>query len=141
MATVDLTVNTKGGYPVDTKIISKVYDAQVNPASAADVIQLLPIGAKTFVHKVFVEVIRAEGGTFTFDVGDADDPNGFLATVNGNTTGTSISTLALTEGTPNTVTGYFGGKYYSADDTIDIVLGHNVDNVKLKVSALITYFG
>lgn len=141
MATVNLTANTQGGYPVDTKIISKTFDAAVTPASAADVLQLLTVGPKMLVHAVFVEVIRAEGGTFTFTVGDGSDVDGFLTTVNGNALGTTVSGLALTEGTPNTVTGYSDGKFYAAEDTIDIVLGHAVDNVKLKLSALVTYFG
>jgi len=113
--------------------------AGVSALAANDVLEIIRVPADTLVMAVGVDVTTAEGATFTFDLGDGADTNGYLATVNGNTVAASASnTLTLAEGTPNTVTGYGSvGKYYASADTIDIVLGHNsVDTAVMRVWAV-----
>jgi len=92
------------------------------------------------VHRVLLEVVTPEGATQTFDVGDETDPNGFLDAVNGNAAaGTQyVTELALTDGTPNTVTGYSNGKIYAADDQIDVTATQACDTAVIKVVALVT---
>ena len=99
--------------------------------ASADVLQLINIPAETFVHRVKYKVETVEGGTLTFDIGDETDPNGFIAAANGNALGSGANVLALTEGTPNVVTGYSNGKYYSAADTLDMVINNAADVAKI----------
>lgn len=104
---------------------------------AADVIEALPIPAKTVVLRVGLDVTTAEGGTLTIDVGDGSDPDGYLDGVNANTVTSYSSALALTEGTPNTITGYSNGKYYSAADTIDVTTVNAADTAVVRLWALV----
>lgn len=146
MATVDLTKGGNAGYPAHLKggsyRIKRTLDFNANNEgganrSAGDVLQLIHVPANSFVRRVAYKVENVEGATFTFDLGDGADANGYVATANGNALGGGCNQLSLTEGAPNTVTGYSNGKYYSAADTIDMVLGHNVDAAKVTIVALI----
>ncbi len=84
----------------------------------------------------------SEGGALTVDLGDGTTPAGFVSNANGNSAGAEgvSAPVVLTEGTPNTVTGYSGGKYYAAGDTVDLVCDNAADAVKIKVQALIFDF-
>jgi len=104
---------------------------------AGDGVAALRIPAKTLVLHVGLDVTTAEGGTLTVDVGDGDDPDGFLDGVNANTLASYASTLLLTEGAPNITTGYSEGKYYSAADTIDLITVNAADAAVMRLWALV----
>jgi len=111
--------------------------ASATALAATDVLEVLPVPAGTHVLSVGYEVTTAEGAVATMDVGDGADPNGYLDAVNLNSAGSGVMTLALTEGAPNTVTGYSAGKYYAAADTIDISLDHNsIDTAVVRLWAV-----
>jgi hypothetical protein len=112
----------------------KVIDFAETPYLAADVLNLFDIPADMFVERVAVRVIKAEGAVATAGVGDGTTPTGFLTAVNLNAVATTISQLLLTEGVPNTITGYTGGKHYAAGDKLDMTLNHNVSNGKIEVT-------
>jgi hypothetical protein len=146
MATVDLTVGGTSGYPAVKKgglyRITKTVDFNANNEgganrSAADVLQLIDVPANTNVLAVGYVVETAEGGTLTFDLGDGDDVDGYVDGADGNAAGGGVSSLALTEGAPNTITGYSNGKYYSAADTIDMVVNNDADAAKITVVAFL----
>lgn len=144
MSTIDLTDNQDGGVHAGARslvVLSNTIDFSVNPAAALDVIQAIDIDAGDVVLRTTVNVLTAEGGTLTFDLGDATDPNGYMDGVNGNAVAITGSALALTEGTPNTVAAYSNGKLYTAADTIDMVLDNAADTAVIKVSALVARMG
>lgn len=111
--------------------------ASATALAATDVLEVLPVPAGTFVLSVGYDVTTAEGAAATIDVGDGADPNGYLDAVDLNSTGSGAMALALTEAAPNTVTGYSAGKYYAADDTIDISLDQNgIDTAVVRLWAV-----
>tara|TARA_R110002012_G_scaffold321839_2_gene551777 strand:- start:150 stop:626 length:477 start_codon:yes stop_codon:yes gene_type:complete len=105
--------------------------------AGGDVIEVLSLPAKTLVLNVGLDVTTAEGGTLTIDVGDGADPDGYLDGVNANTAASYCSALALSEGTPNTVTGLSDGKYYAAADTIDVKIVNAADAAVMRLWALV----
>lgn len=105
--------------------------------TTADVLEVMPIPAKTMVLKVGLDVTTAAGAALTVDVGDGTDPDGFLDGVDANAVASYVNALALTEGVPNTVTGYSNGKYYSAADTIDVVFNNAPGNAVMRLWALV----
>ena len=106
--------------------------------ASGDVLEVIPVPAKTLVMRVGYDVTIAEGATATFDLGDGSDADGYLNDVDLNSVGSGVMSLALTEGTPNTIAGYSNGKYYSAADTIDMTLNNNAINVAVvRVWALV----
>jgi len=102
-----------------------------------DVLEAIPVPAKSYVLAVGLDVTTAEGGTCTIDVGDGSDVDGYLDGVNANTIASYANALALAEGTPNTVVGYSNGKYYAAADTIDVLFVNAADAAVLRVWALV----
>lgn len=115
-------------------VIENIVDYRANPSTNGEVCNVINVPEGTFVLTSGAEVLRAEGGTAAGTLGDGTTPAGFLATLDANATGYKTRTLALTEGTPNTVTGYSAGKFYAQADTIDHVTTNALDN------ALIRYF-
>jgi len=111
--------------------------------TSGDILQVLSIPAFTFVHAAGINLITAEGGTLTLDLGDGSDADGYLDGVDGNAAAPTgyASTLVLAEGAPNTVTGYTKGKLYLAADTIDIVFVNAPDTAVLDVWAVVSYVG
>lgn len=112
-------------------------------AAAADVFEVLNIPANAFVERVNVRTLLGEASQ-TLSVGDGSGTSSWLSATDVATTGNvASSTLAMTEGTPNTVTGYSAGKFYSAADTIDILVpaGKAYTTLKVRVSAAVTLFG
>lgn len=102
--------------------------------AALDVLQVLNVPAKTFVMLSGYDVLTAEGATATMTVGDGNDPDGLITSVNLNSVASGVQGLVLAEAAPNTVAGYTNGKYYAAADTIDVVLGHNdIATAKVKL--------
>ena len=104
---------------------------------AGDGLPALSIPAKSLVLAVGVDVTTAEGGTLTIDVGDGSDADGWLDGKDANAVASYASGIALAEGTPNTLVGYGGGKYYSAADTIDVITVNAADAAVMKVWALV----
>lgn len=129
------------GSPARTVIVG-TYDAGRRNGAAADVIEVLAIPANTFVEQVHYEVLTGEASQ-TMSVGDGSGTSSWVAAADVATTGNSgVSSLALTTGTPNTVTGYSSGKLYTAADTIDILVpsGKAYTTLKVRLSAVVTLF-
>ncbi len=99
--------------------------------SSGDILQLVNVPAESFVHRVKYKVETVQGATLTFGLGDGSSTSGFVAAANGNALGSGVNTLTLTEGTPNTVATYTNGKYYSAADTIDLILNNAASVAKI----------
>lgn len=59
--------------------------------ASADVLQVVGIPADTFVIAVTAKVIKAQGATFTFGLGDSGSATQFQTATNGNATGTTAS--------------------------------------------------
>lgn len=140
MATQNLTAGeTKNNHAgrFTAFVVEQIIDFVKTPGASADVIQALNVYSGWFVQVVLVEVLTAEGGALTANVGDGALATGFMSAVNLNALGLSKSNLTLTEGAPNTVTGYTGGKLYTAADTIDLVLSAAADGAKVRVAALV----
>lgn len=144
----DTTPITRSGggnaasYPAVT-VLENIFDASLRNLAAADVATVLDIPAKTLVMNVFYEVLTADA-TQTINLGDGTDPDGFFAAADVGTLGNkAMMSLALTEATPNTVTRYTGGKFYSAADTIDIEVpsGKALDTLKIRVCAVVAALG
>ncbi len=97
---------------------------------ANEIAQLVNVPAGTIVHSVVLEVVKAGAGTtLTAQVGDGDNALGFIGTSDLTAEAGTLYGLAntLTDGTPNVADpAYFGGKLYTAADTIDVkVIGYN----------------
>ena len=112
-----------GGHKV---VAENILDfADVNVASA-DVVQVLKIPVGAVVTAVRTRVLTAEGGVVTFDVGDAVDPNGWVAAANGNAAANVIiggGALAAS------------GWQYDVADTLDLIPSADLDTAKIHISA------
>lgn len=125
MPTYDLTL---GGpaisgreSPFKTVTKSVVVDFSKRVLIQNDVAQVIDIPADTFVRLVRWEVLKVEGAARNFSIGDGVNAAGYIASTSGNALAEGISgPIALTEGVPNTITGFSGGKYYPVADTIDV---------------------
>lgn len=149
MATLNYANGTQrryeGAWPSGAFTLFNKWDFSLLGASASDVVQMLVVPAETFVFKVIHIVKTPEGGTSTGTVGDGDDADGWIASVDNNASaGTALQSngkFTLSEGTPNTISythayGAQGGKYYADEDTIDIDLSANaVDTAVITVMA------
>lgn len=130
------------GSPAVT-VIENIFDAGRRNLAAADVVEVISIPAKTRVLNVFYEVLTADASQ-TLTIGDGDDTDGYIAGADVGTAGNAgCSALALTEAAPNTVTGYSNGKFYSAADTIDLLVPTSkaFDTLKVRVCATVVQFG
>jgi hypothetical protein len=102
--------------------------AGLTALTATDVLEVIKVPAKTLVTHVALEVTTAEGGTLTLDVGDGDNPDGYLDGVNGNATAAYIS-VAGTDA-------FEQGKYYTAADTIDVTTVNAADAAVMTLTAV-----
>jgi hypothetical protein len=102
--------------------------AGLTALTSADILEVIKVPAQTLVTHVALEVTTAEGGTLTVDVGDGDNPDGYLDGVNANATAAYIS-VAGTDA-------FEQGKFYTAADTIDIVLNNAADAAVMKLTAV-----
>ena len=105
------------------------FSATGDNVSAADVVQAIKIPSGALVTKVYVKVDTAEGATCTATVGDGTTADGWDASTNLNATADTVTTSLEATDT------YVGGKYYSADDTIDLTMGHDTDAAIVTVLA------
>lgn len=127
--------------------LEAVVDFAATPAGAADLVQLFNIPKGVFLEHVTLEVLVAEGGTLTLDLGDytnadpmvAEDADGYLDGVDGNAAaGTQYSNApgVLTEGTPNTFNpAYAHGRLYTADNIVALLVNNAADAGKVRVRA------
>lgn len=120
-------------------VIENTIDFAAKPAGAGDTVQALNIPAGTRVLFAGHKVIKAEGGTAAGTFGDGVDPDGFIAAsdLNAAAGAIQVSGLALTEGTPNTITGYSNGKFYPASDTLDYVTTQALDTAVVRFFAVV----
>jgi len=117
-------------------VLENTVDYAANPSTGGEVCNVLNVPAGVFILMAGAETLTVEGGTAAGTLGDGDDPDGFLATLNGNSAGYYTRGLTLTEATPNTVTGYSAGKFYAAADTIDHVTTNALDAAKIRYFAV-----
>jgi hypothetical protein len=89
--------------------------------ASGDVLEVLPVPAKALVMAVGVEVVTGGTSGLTLDVGDGTDADGYLDGVSGAAAG-SFATVPTVAGDPGALVGLSAGKYYTAEDTIDLVL-------------------
>lgn len=118
------------GVPAVT-VITNVFDAAERNVTAADVVQLLSIPAKTMVHGVQYEVLTGQASQ-TMSLGDAaNGATQYASAVDVGTTGNTGCSAGTTE------------IYYSTADTIDITVpsAKAYTTLKVKVSAICTMFG
>lgn len=110
-------------------VTQNLLDFTKKAGASSDVVQALKIPAGALVLDVWCIVRTAQGATCTATVGDGDGANSWDASTNLNATaGTVTSSLKGTDA-------YAVGKYYSAADTIDLVLGHTANAAKIVVCA------
>jgi hypothetical protein len=120
------------------KIAAARTAAGATALASGDVLEVIPVPAKSLVMRVGYDVTTAEGATATFDLGDASDTDGYLNDADLNAVGSGVMALTLASGTPNTVAGYSNGKYYSAADTIDVLLNNSsIDTAVVRIWALV----
>ena len=109
--------------------MADAYAKKGSNLAATDVIQAATVKAGEMVCSVSAKIITACSAAMTATIGDGDDPDGYVTSVSLNgTAGTVTSTVGalLQSGlTPFAIT---QGKVYSADDTIDLVLGGTAAN-------------
>lgn len=116
-------------------------DFRAQNVGSTETVDVFNVHPGWFVQGLCVEVETAEGGTATVDVGDSVDPDGFLGGTNINALGFNVTTLVLAAGTPNTVSGYTGGRLYTAADTIELLANNALDGAVVVVRALVTNWG
>lgn len=132
--------------PASFKTLECIVDfSKITSALVAqnEVVEAIPIAANTMVLGVRAEVLVVEGAARNFGIGDGAGTSSYITTQSANALAEFRTALGLTEGVPNTVTGYTGGKYYSAADTIDIlaVTAGGLTTCKIKVSADVIEYG
>lgn len=143
MTTYNLTKGGVAGIPVHgvnrVSVVSVEFDAGAQNLAQNDIAELINIPANVWVPLVRWAVTKVEGAERNFSIGDGDDAAGWIASTSGNALADGVSgPVALTEGTPNTVTGFSGGKYYSVADTIDLtaVTAGGLTAMKLKLTVV-----
>ena len=102
--------------------------AGLTALAAGDILEVIKVPANTLVTHVALNVTTAEGGTLTVDVGDGDNPDGYLDGVNANATAAYL-TVAGTDA-------FEAGKFYTAADTIDIVTVNAADTAVMTLTAV-----
>jgi hypothetical protein len=98
------------------KAANEVSFADTN-ASSGDVCQVLTIPQYAKVNRVDCIIKTAEGSAVTGEMGDGADTNGWDASINFNAAAGTLT--SPTQGTD----AYAYGKFYTSEDTIDIIPG------------------
>lgn len=152
-------VNTVGAsgaaYPASALpvnfLIENTLDTAAANRGAGDDSAMLIVKAGSIVLFAGLEVLTLEGATMTLDLGDDDNPDGYLDDVNGNDTVgniyVSIKSYILTstngdfdnEGAISSlnILSLVGGKLYTSADTIDLITVDAADLLKIRVFAQI----
>tara|TARA_R100001510_G_scaffold51345_1_gene51098 strand:+ start:699 stop:1157 length:459 start_codon:yes stop_codon:yes gene_type:complete len=102
--------------------------ASLTALTGSDILEVIRVPANTLVTNVALNVTTAEGGTLTIDVGDGDNPDGYLDGVNGNATAAYL-TVAGTDA-------FEAGKFYTAADTIDVKINNAADAAVMTLTAV-----
>lgn len=118
-------------------ILHKTIDFSKTPATAAEVLSVIKVPANCFVFRPFFIVHKAEGSAGNFDFGDGSDTDGFLVDANVNSVAAGSPNPSFTEGTPNTITGYSLGKFYTAADTLDMIPSIDLDTAIITVGVIV----
>jgi hypothetical protein len=118
-----------------TEIAAARLAAGATALAAGDVMEVLPIPAKSLVMHVGVDVVRAGTATLTVSVGDGTAATGYLNAVAAAAVGSFASVATEAD---DAIVGLTAGKYYSAADTIDLVLNTVAPGaLKCRVWALV----
>ena len=97
--------------------------------AATDVIQAITVKAGEMVIGCSAKIITACSAAMTATIGDGDDADGYVTSVSLNgTAGTVTSTTGALLQSGASTYAITQGKVYSADDTIDLVLGGTAAN-------------
>tara|TARA_R100000995_G_C3482846_1_gene125143 strand:- start:1279 stop:1737 length:459 start_codon:yes stop_codon:yes gene_type:complete len=102
--------------------------ASLTALTSSDILEVIRVPANTLVTNVALNVTTAEGGTLTIDVGDGDNPDGYIDGVNGNATAAYL-TVAGTDA-------FEAGKFYTAADTIDVKINNAADAAVMTLTAV-----
>lgn len=106
------------------KIVLARVAAGVAALASADVLEIIPIAAKSLVMVAGMDVTTLNTAAATIALGDGTSTAGYLAASAIGAVSSFAGVGALVEGTPNTFLPALGnGKYYSAADTIDALFG------------------
>lgn len=109
--------------------------ASATALASGDVLEVLPVPAKSLVMHVGLEVITAGTADLDLDVGDGADADGYIDGFDGDAVGSTASVHTLDTGA---TVGLTAGKYYADADTIDLTLVGKVPGaLKCRVWALV----
>lgn len=131
MATYSITGVGTTGFPAsgpNVRVISEVVDFSATTNATGDVFETLGIPADTVVLGAGINVITADtaGNSGTIELGDAGDPNRYVAASTVAAAGQETAIFATT--VPH---------LYDAADTIDMVIGTGAINAVVRVWAII----
>lgn len=116
------------GFPAVT-VFETEFDASRRSLVATDTVEVMNIPKGAFVQKVVVEVANGEAGQ-TINVGDAADPDGYVAAGAVATTGTRVIGAGA----------FASGKFYTADSKLIIqvpaTMAYNTLRVKIKAAVI-----
>jgi len=130
MSIIDTFVeNTQYVEDLSTRVVAiqNTLDFDKTNVSAADVVECLKIPADMLVTNVSTYVITADGETCTATLGDGDGAAEWKDSINLNSTGGYYAVSGTDD--------YSEGKYYSANDTIDLTMGHDTEDAKIHIIA------
>ena len=109
--------------------MAEAYAQKGSNLAAADVIKAITLKAGEMVIGCSAKIITACSAAMTATIGDGDDPDGYVTSVSLNgTAGTVTSTTGALLQSGSSTYAITQGKVYSADDTIDLVLGGTAAN-------------
>ena len=109
--------------------MAEAYAKKGSNLAAADVIKAVTVKAGEMVIGCSAKIITACSAAMTATIGDGDDPDGYVTSVSLNgTAGTVTSTTGALLQSGTTPFAITQGKVYSAEDTIDLVLGGTAAN-------------
>lgn len=152
--TYNLTVGESAGYSASISsprlfVLERTIDFADRNVTTNDVVEAVQVIGKSRVLSVQAEVLSAStqntNTTQTLTIGDGSDTDGWIASVNMLSTGSSMSSPVITATGPQSTNltvsvspAYAMGKYYTANDTIDLkVAGDLVDGkVRVRVAVL-----
>ena len=156
MASFDNSVGAAGAkYPASALPVNFLTENTLDTAAAnrgaGDDSAMLKVTGPSIVMFAGLEVLTLEGGTMTLDLGDDDDPNGYLDGVDGNDTVgdvyASLKSYVMTSTLGDfdneaaisalNVFSMVGGKLYLVNDTIDLINVDAADLLKVRVFAQI----
>lgn len=106
------------------KIVAARSAAGLAALASADVLEIIPVPAKSLVMIAGMEVTQINTAAATIALGDGSSTAGYLAASAIGALSSFAGVGALVEGAPNTfLPAYGNGKYYTAADTIDALFG------------------